>query len=126
MSRNRLVETGLYVVAVVGPVLFWAGYLTRGLSMMETDIARLVLMYAVMACSAGAAARIPVAMAPNLTTTLKELKKQGVFVLGLAAAYGLGVRRGPVALHLRGFRRPRRLRCSGGRGPIRHRGGAVG
>ena len=33
--------------------------------------------------SAGAAARIPVAMAPNLTTTLKELKKQGVFVLGL-------------------------------------------
>ncbi len=33
--------------------------------------------------SAGAAARIPVAVAPNLTTTLKELKKQGVFVLGL-------------------------------------------
>ncbi|WP_336625278.1 MULTISPECIES: 23S rRNA (guanosine(2251)-2'-O)-methyltransferase RlmB [unclassified Microbacterium] len=33
--------------------------------------------------SAGAAARIPVAMAPNLTTTLKEFKKQGVFVLGL-------------------------------------------
>jgi len=34
--------------------------------------------------SAGAAARIPVAVAPNLTTTLKEFKKQGVFVLGLA------------------------------------------
>ncbi|KRB38867.1 UNVERIFIED_CONTAM: 23S rRNA (guanosine(2251)-2'-O)-methyltransferase RlmB [Microbacterium sp. SLM126] len=34
--------------------------------------------------SAGAAARIPVAIAPNLTTTLKEFKKQGVFVLGLA------------------------------------------
>ncbi|MFT4231070.1 MAG: 23S rRNA (guanosine(2251)-2'-O)-methyltransferase RlmB [Microbacterium sp.] len=33
--------------------------------------------------SAGAAARIPVAIAPNLTSTLKELKKQGVFVLGL-------------------------------------------
>jgi 23S rRNA (guanosine2251-2'-O)-methyltransferase len=33
--------------------------------------------------SAGAAARIPVAMAGNLTTTLKEFKKQGVFVLGL-------------------------------------------
>jgi len=33
--------------------------------------------------SAGAAARIPVALAANLTTTLKELKKQGVFVLGL-------------------------------------------
>jgi 23S rRNA (guanosine2251-2'-O)-methyltransferase len=33
--------------------------------------------------SAGAAARIPVAMAANLTTTLKELKKQGMFVLGL-------------------------------------------
>jgi len=33
--------------------------------------------------SAGAAARIPVAMAPNLTATLKDLKKQGVFVLGL-------------------------------------------
>jgi len=58
VSRNRLVETGLYVVAVVGPVLFGAGYLTRGLSMMETDIARLVLMYAVMACSAGAAAHL--------------------------------------------------------------------
>lgn len=36
--------------------------------------------------SAGAAARIPVAMAPNLTQTLKELKKQGVFVLGLDGA----------------------------------------
>lgn len=33
--------------------------------------------------SAGAAARLPVAIAPNLTTTLKEFKKQGVFVLGL-------------------------------------------
>ena len=33
--------------------------------------------------SAGALARIPVAIAPNLTTTLKEYKKQGVFVLGL-------------------------------------------
>ncbi|MFF2632655.1 23S rRNA (guanosine(2251)-2'-O)-methyltransferase RlmB [Microbacterium sp. NPDC058021] len=33
--------------------------------------------------SAGAAARIPVAIAPNLTSTLKEFKKQGVFVLGL-------------------------------------------
>ena len=33
--------------------------------------------------SAGAAARIPVAIAANLTTTLKEFKKQGVFVLGL-------------------------------------------
>ena len=33
--------------------------------------------------SAGAAARIPVAMASNLTSTLKEFKKQGVFVLGL-------------------------------------------
>ncbi|GAA2575350.1 MULTISPECIES: 23S rRNA (guanosine(2251)-2'-O)-methyltransferase RlmB [Microbacterium] len=33
--------------------------------------------------SAGAAARLPVAMAANLTTTLKEFKKQGVFVLGL-------------------------------------------
>ncbi|MCR2784059.1 MULTISPECIES: 23S rRNA (guanosine(2251)-2'-O)-methyltransferase RlmB [unclassified Microbacterium] len=36
--------------------------------------------------SAGAAARTPVAMAPNLTTTLKELKKQGLFVLGLDGA----------------------------------------
>ena len=33
--------------------------------------------------SAGAAARIPVAMASNLTQTLKEMKKQGVFVVGL-------------------------------------------
>ncbi len=33
--------------------------------------------------SAGAAARVPVAMAGNLTTTLKELKQRGVFVLGL-------------------------------------------
>jgi 23S rRNA (guanosine2251-2'-O)-methyltransferase len=33
--------------------------------------------------SPGAAARIPVAIAPNLTTTLKEFKKQGVFILGL-------------------------------------------
>ena len=33
--------------------------------------------------SAGAAARMPVALAANLTSTLKEFKKQGVFVLGL-------------------------------------------
>ena len=33
--------------------------------------------------SAGAAARIPVAMATNLTQTIKEFKKQGVFVIGL-------------------------------------------
>lgn len=33
--------------------------------------------------SAGAAARTPVAMAPNLTQTLKSLKQAGVFVLGL-------------------------------------------
>ncbi|MGZ0713072.1 23S rRNA (guanosine(2251)-2'-O)-methyltransferase RlmB (plasmid) [Coraliomargarita sp. W4R53] len=33
--------------------------------------------------SAGAVARTPVALAPNLTTTLKEFKKQGVFILGL-------------------------------------------
>ncbi|WP_394552838.1 23S rRNA (guanosine(2251)-2'-O)-methyltransferase RlmB [Agromyces sp. MMS24-JH15] len=33
--------------------------------------------------SAGAAARLPVAMAPNLTQTLKALKERGVFVLGL-------------------------------------------
>lgn len=33
--------------------------------------------------SAGAAARLPVALATNLTTQLKEFKKQGVFVIGL-------------------------------------------
>ncbi|WIB63248.1 MULTISPECIES: 23S rRNA (guanosine(2251)-2'-O)-methyltransferase RlmB [unclassified Curtobacterium] len=33
--------------------------------------------------SAGAAARIPVAMAPNLTQTLKALQQRGLFVLGL-------------------------------------------
>jgi 23S rRNA (guanosine2251-2'-O)-methyltransferase len=33
--------------------------------------------------SAGAAARIPVAIAANLTSMLKEFKKQGVFILGL-------------------------------------------
>ena len=33
--------------------------------------------------SAGAAARIPVAIAANLTSQLKEFKKQGLFVLGL-------------------------------------------
>ena len=34
--------------------------------------------------SAGAAARLPVALATNLTAQLKEFKKQGVFILGLA------------------------------------------
>ncbi len=33
--------------------------------------------------SAGAAARIPVAMAPNLNASLKEYQKQGLFVIGL-------------------------------------------
>lgn len=35
--------------------------------------------------SAGAAARIPVALAANLNNTLKDLKKRGVFVIGLDA-----------------------------------------
>ncbi|HEY8589952.1 MAG TPA: RNA methyltransferase, partial [Naasia sp.] len=35
--------------------------------------------------SAGAAARVPVAMAPNLTQTLKALKERGLFVVGLDA-----------------------------------------
>src|SRR5699024_4130089 len=34
--------------------------------------------------SAGAAARTPVAMASNLTNALKELKRRGAFVVGLA------------------------------------------
>jgi 23S rRNA (guanosine2251-2'-O)-methyltransferase len=34
--------------------------------------------------SAGAAARIPVALAANLTATIKEYKKRGLFVVGLA------------------------------------------
>jgi len=33
--------------------------------------------------SAGAAARVPVALAGNLTTTLKEFKRRGLFVVGL-------------------------------------------
>ncbi|MFM6962797.1 MAG: 23S rRNA (guanosine(2251)-2'-O)-methyltransferase RlmB [Micrococcales bacterium] len=33
--------------------------------------------------SAGAAARVPVALAANLTNTLKDLKKRGLFVVGL-------------------------------------------
>jgi 23S rRNA (guanosine2251-2'-O)-methyltransferase len=41
--------------------------------------------------SAGAAARIPVAMAANLTQTLKDLKARGLFVAGLDGA-------GPVSL----------------------------
>lgn len=36
--------------------------------------------------SAGAAARLPVAMATNLTRAIKDLKKQGVFVIGLDGA----------------------------------------
>lgn len=36
--------------------------------------------------SAGAAARCPVALASNLTRTIKDLKKQGVFVIGLDGA----------------------------------------
>ncbi|CAH0196017.1 putative tRNA/rRNA methyltransferase Rv3579c [Microbacterium oxydans] len=39
---------------------------------------------AVWKTSAGAVARTPVALATNLTTQLKEFKKQGVFILGLA------------------------------------------
>ena len=33
--------------------------------------------------SAGAAARVPVALAPNLTRTLEDYRKAGFFVLGL-------------------------------------------
>lgn len=53
--------------------------------------------------SAGAAARVPVAMASNLTQTLKELKRRGVFVLGLDGAGsvslpGLQLARQPIVL----------------------------
>jgi 23S rRNA (guanosine2251-2'-O)-methyltransferase len=53
--------------------------------------------------SAGAAARIPVAMAGNLTQTLKDLKARGVFVLGLdgggsVSLPGLPLARQPIVL----------------------------
>jgi 23S rRNA (guanosine2251-2'-O)-methyltransferase len=53
--------------------------------------------------SAGAASRVPVAMAGNLTTTLKELKSRGVFVLGLDGAGdvslpGLALAKEPVVI----------------------------
>ena len=53
--------------------------------------------------SAGAAVRVPVAMAGNLTTTLKELKARGVFVLGLdgggdVSLPGLALATEPVVL----------------------------
>jgi len=46
--------------------------------------------------SAGAAARIPVAMAPNLNQTIKAFKERGVFVLGLDGD-------GDTSLHSLGF-----------------------
>jgi 23S rRNA (guanosine2251-2'-O)-methyltransferase len=53
--------------------------------------------------SAGAAARIPVAMAGNLTQTLKDLKSNGVFVLGLdgggsVSLPGLALAKQPIVL----------------------------
>jgi 23S rRNA (guanosine2251-2'-O)-methyltransferase len=53
--------------------------------------------------SAGAASRVPVAMAGNLTTTLKELKSRGVFVLGLdgggdVSLPGLSLAKEPVVI----------------------------
>jgi hypothetical protein len=52
-------------------------------------------------------------MAPNLTTTLKEFKKQGVFVLGLDGG-------GDVSLPAARARRParRHRRRLGGQGPV--------
>ncbi|TAM69307.1 MAG: 23S rRNA (guanosine(2251)-2'-O)-methyltransferase RlmB [Microbacteriaceae bacterium] len=53
--------------------------------------------------SAGAAARTPVAMAPNLTQTLKAFKERGLFVLGLdgggdVSLPGLGLADRPVVV----------------------------
>ncbi|MEA9985827.1 MULTISPECIES: 23S rRNA (guanosine(2251)-2'-O)-methyltransferase RlmB [Subtercola] len=53
--------------------------------------------------SAGAAARTPVAMAPNLTSTLKALKAKGAFVIGLDGGgdtqlADLDFARGPIVI----------------------------
>lgn len=53
--------------------------------------------------SAGAAARTPVAMAPNLTQTLKAFKERGVFVIGLdgggdVALPGIALAKEPVVV----------------------------
>jgi len=53
--------------------------------------------------SAGAAARIPVAMAPNLTQTIKALQERGLFVIGLDAGGdvllpGLELATGPLVV----------------------------
>lgn len=53
--------------------------------------------------SAGAAVRVPVAMASNLTQTLKDLKSRGVFVLGLdgggdVSLPGLDLAKEPVVI----------------------------
>ncbi len=67
--------------------------------------------------SAGAAARVPVAMAGNLTTTLKELKNRGVFVVGLDGGGDVSL---PGSTSPRGDRHRRGQR---GQGPVapRHR-----
>ncbi len=55
MAKGRSFQAGLYMAALVGPVLFLAGLLTRGLGMLQAELPRLVLMYVLMALSAGAA-----------------------------------------------------------------------
>lgn len=55
-AKGKLLDIGLYTVALIGPLLYLAGFLARGLGMLQADWPRLALMFGLLALSAGAAA----------------------------------------------------------------------
>jgi len=59
-ARNRLLDSALLLLALLGPLLQLAGFLTRGLALFDSDYARLAFTYAMIALSAVAAALVAV------------------------------------------------------------------
>ena len=54
-AKGKLLDLGLFTVALVGPLLYLVGFLTRGLAVLHADLPRVALILGLLALSAGMA-----------------------------------------------------------------------
>lgn len=83
-SRSRSLQASLFGLALLGPILFLAGLLSRGLALLDYDYLRLGVIFGVMALSAGAACYL--------------VFQRGAPAVRLAALAGLVVNLGALGL----------------------------
>ncbi len=81
LARSRSLQISLLVIAVLGPILYLAALLARGLELLNYSYPRLGFIFAVLALSAGAAAY----MAAHRGNPAVRLAALGALVVNLAS-----------------------------------------